>query len=136
MQNRSDICDGQGNLLAYTITDAWPEGLCAYSDEADYIQTLTWNYNEGKHLAAHQHLNVPREAAFTQEAVVMVRGRMRTTVFDEQRNLVAEVELRQGDAMVLLRGGHGYDILEDGTRVLEIKNGPYPGADADRVRIE
>jgi hypothetical protein len=35
----------------------------------------------------------------------------------------------------LLRGGHGYEILEDGTQVLEVKNGPYLGPDVDRRRL-
>jgi hypothetical protein len=43
--------------------------------------------------------------------------------------------LEAGDVLVLLSSGHGYRILEDGTRVIEIKNGPYPGADVDRRRI-
>ena len=36
----------------------------------------------------------------------------------------------------MLRGAHGYDILENGTQVLEVKNGPYVGAELDRKRIE
>ena len=38
--------------------------------------------------------------------------------------------------MICLEGGHGYEILEDNTRVLEIKNGPYPGPEKDRRRLE
>jgi len=44
-------------------------------------------------------------------------------------------EAGAGDVVILLRGGHGYDIIEDGTQVLEVKNGPYLGAEADRRRI-
>jgi len=40
------------------------------------------------------------------------------------------------ETLILLKGGHGYEILEDGTRVLEVKNGPYPGAEVDRRRLE
>lgn len=36
---------------------------------------------------------------------------------------------------MLLAGGHGYRIEADGTEVLEVKNGPYAGAAADRVRF-
>ena len=50
-------------------------------------------------------------------------------------NKVAELEVKGGDVIILLRGGHGYDILEDGTQVLEIKNGPYVGPDKDRRRF-
>ena len=37
---------------------------------------------------------------------------------------------------MLLECGHGYTILSDDTKVIEIKNGPYLGADVDRRRIE
>jgi len=48
---------------------------------------------------------------------------------------VAELVIGTGDVAILLRGGHGYEILEDGTEVLEVKNGPYVGADRDRRRL-
>lgn len=43
--------------------------------------------------------------------------------------------VKAGDILILLECGHGYKILEDNTKVLEIKNGPYLGADVDRRRI-
>ena len=48
---------------------------------------------------------------------------------------MADLEVNVGDVIILLRGGHGYDILDDDTEVLEIKNGPYVGSDLDRRRI-
>jgi len=33
---------------------------------------------------------------------------------------------------VILRGYHGYEILEDDTRVLEVKNGPFTSVEADK----
>ena len=132
---RTEIRDARGTLLAYTIPAEPPAGLTPYSSDADFVQALHWRYDAGKRLQAHEHLHVPRSATHTQEVVVVLRGRMRTTVFDAARKLVATVDLGPGEAMALLAGGHGYEILENDTRVLEIKNGPYPGAEADRVRF-
>lgn len=132
---RTEFRDAQGTLLAYTIPAEPPPGLTPYSSDADFVQALHWRYDAGKRLQAHQHLCVPRRATHTQEVVVVLRGRLRTTVFDAARKLVATVDLGPGEAMALLAGGHGYEILENDTRVLEIKNGPYPGAEADRVRF-
>ena len=50
-------------------------------------------------------------------------------------NFVEKLIAKEGDTLILLRGGHGYKVLEDGTQVLEIKNGPYVGAEKDRRRI-
>ena len=46
-----------------------------------------------------------------------------------------EIIVSQGEVIILLRGAHGYEILEDNTQVLEFKNGPYLGAEIDRKRI-
>jgi len=132
---RTDFRDDQGTLLAYTIPAEPPAGLTPYSDDAHFVQALHWHYDAGKRLQAHEHLKVPRQATHTQEVIVVQRGRVRTTVFDAAHRLVGTVDLGPGEAMVLLAGGHGYEILENDTRVLEIKNGPYPGAEADRVRF-
>ena len=132
---RSEFRDAQGTLLAYTIPAEPPAGLTPYSSDADFVQALHWRYDAGKRLQAHEHLQVPRSATHTQEVVVVLRGCMRTTVFDAAHKPIATVDLGAGEAMVLLAGGHGYEILENDTRILEIKNGPYPGAEADRVRF-
>ena len=48
---------------------------------------------------------------------------------------VETLQVRQGEILVLLESGHGYFIKEEDTNVLEIKNGPYLGAEIDRRRI-
>lgn len=87
-------------------------------------------------LKPHVHLMAPRKISHTQEVIVLLSGRLRADIFDLEHRPVEQVLLEAGECMVLLRGGHGYKILEDGTRVLEIKNGPYPGAEEDRERFD
>ena len=62
-------------------------------------------------------------------------GAIKARIFGLQDQPLAEFNAHEGDVVILLRGGHGYDIIEDGTQVLEIKNGPYLGAEVDRRRI-
>ena len=33
-------------------------------------------------------------------------------IFDEPEELVKRIELNSGDILILLKGGHGYEILE------------------------
>ncbi|MRI34332.1 hypothetical protein EOPP23_15185 [Endozoicomonas sp. OPT23] len=114
---------------------AWSEGLNFFSQDSEFIQVGVWGYGEGKELKAHIHNEVKREVLWTQEVLFVRQGRIRANVFDTQEQKVAELEVSAGDIIILLRGGHGYDILEDGTQVLEIKNGPYVGPDLDRRRL-
>lgn len=114
---------------------AWSGGLQFFSPEGDYQQVGTWGYEQGKRLLAHSHNEVSREVPWTQEVLYVRAGRLRAEIYDTADQKVADLEAGAGDILVLLRGGHGYHILQDGTQVLEIKNGPYVGADADRRRL-
>jgi len=123
-------------VLAVIIRDAdWEKGLNFISSEEDSQQVGTWGYDRGQRLAPHIHLNEPRMVTRTQEVIFVKSGLLRMDIYSEKREFLTSVELAKGDVAVLLQGGHGYEILEDGTKVLEIKNGPYVGADKDRERI-
>lgn len=114
---------------------AWQDGLNFFSEDGDFIQVGVWGYGAGKQLKAHIHNEVKREVLWTQEVLFVRSGKLRANIFNTHEEKVAELEVGAGDVIILLRGGHGYDILEDGTQVLEIKNGPYVGPDLDRRRF-
>ncbi len=129
------IKDGEVTLAIVLRDEDWEGGLNFISAESDYLQVGTWGYEKGKKLLSHIHLNAPREALRTQEVVLVKEGRLRADIYTEKEALLKSVELKKGDVIVLLAGGHGYEILADNTRVLEVKNGPYVGAEKDRKRI-
>ena len=115
--------------------DEWKEGLDFLTPDETYIQAGTWYYNKGKNLRAHWHIDNERLAVLTQETVYMVSGSMRVDLYDEDKNLFHQEILSQGDTMVILEGGHGYEILEDNTKVLEVKNGPFVSVEKDKAFI-
>lgn len=114
---------------------AWNDGLAFFSSDDDYVQVGTWKYPAGKKLLAHTHNEVARSVLWTQEVLLVRKGKIRASIYDTHEALVTQIDVSEGDIIILLRGGHGYEILEDNTQVLEIKNGPYVGADADRRRL-
>ena len=128
----------QGDLILaryIPAEDAWQDGLSFFSPDEDYIQVGTWGYDSGKALLAHTHNEVTRNVLWTQETLYIRKGRILVQVYDTNEKIVDEWQAAEGDIVILLRGGHGYQILEDGTQVLEVKNGPYVGADKDRRRL-
>jgi hypothetical protein len=129
------IADGNKTLAMVIRAKDWEAGLHFVSSEEDYQQVGLWGYDRGKNLSPHIHLSVPREVTRTQEVVFVKEGRIRADIYTEQEEFVTSVELCEGDTIILLHGGHGYEILEDNTKVLEVKNGPYVGAEQDRKRI-
>ncbi len=136
MSKAVEIKEGDLVLARHITADAaWQDGLNFHSQDNDFIQVGIWGYGSGKELKAHIHNEVKREVLWTQEVLFVRKGKLRANIFDTTEKKVAELEVNAGDVIILLRGGHGYDILEDGTQVLEIKNGPYVGPEMDRRRL-
>lgn len=115
--------------------DAWGGGLSFFSEDSEFIQVGTWGYSYGKELLAHSHNKVDRLVSWTQEVLYVKKGKIRANIYDTKNEKVGEFIGLEGDVLILLIGGHGYQILEDGTQVLEVKNGPYLGAEIDRRRF-
>jgi len=60
------------------------------------------------------------------------KGRRGVDFSNDERQLVSTRELREGDMILTVGGGHGFRMLED-TVLLEIKQGAYrAGADRER----
>lgn len=85
-------------------------------------------YPAGGTIARHLHRPLERHLVGTSEVLVLQRGRCELEVYNDARQLVATRELRAGDVMLMVGGGHGFRILED-TVFLEVKQGPYTGLD-------
>jgi hypothetical protein len=64
-----------------------------------------------------------------------MQGAVKASIYTEDDVLVEEHVLHANDTLILLSGGHGYEIVMDKTVVLEVKNGPYLGAEKDRTRL-
>jgi hypothetical protein len=126
--------EGRKIALKFGLEDLG-EGLSFLTEEQDLIQVGGWRYGAGKRLPAHVHNPVKREAGRTQELIYVVKGRVRAYVYDEDERLMEEVLLNPEEGMILFAGGHGYEVAQDGTVVLEMKNGPYVGAELDRRRL-
>jgi hypothetical protein len=109
------------------------KGLAFYSEDEEFLQVGTWRYDNGQQLRAHVHNIVPREIDRTNEVVIVLQGSMAARIFDEERHLVETVTVCQGEFLILMNGGHDYTILENDTRILEIKNGPFLGKEIDKT---
>ena len=130
------IIEKNGAVLAKHISrDDIKEGLSFFSDDAESLQVGTWVYNSGKELQAHIHNLVERRINRTHEVLYVISGSLEARIFDMEAQPVESFLVEQGEILMLMECGHGYKILSDDTRVIEIKNGPYPGAEADRYRI-
>jgi hypothetical protein len=79
-------------------------------------------------VARHVHRKLERHIVGTSEVLILKQGRCEIDIYNDDRELVTTRELRTGDVMLMVSGGHGFRMLED-TVLLEIKQGPYTGVD-------
>jgi mannose-6-phosphate isomerase-like protein (cupin superfamily) len=89
----------------------------------------------GHAIAAHSHL--PKDACpleSTQEFLLVVRGKMEVDFFDEMGRSFHTETMREGDALLHIRGGHAFRFFEE-TRLIEVKSGPYRGRENDKVLL-
>ena len=68
--------------------------------------------------------------------VYVKSGSMLATIVDQEMNFVEEIILNEGDMAIMAYGGHGYKILEDNTKIIEAKNGPFVSVEVDKVKYE
>jgi hypothetical protein len=113
----------------------WKEGLDFLTPSETFIQVGTWWYPEGKDLKAHRHILNKRTAERTQETVIVLNGRMRIDFFDDINTIFHQEILKAGDMCIILTVGHGYHILENNTRIVEVKNGPFLSVEKDKEMI-
>jgi hypothetical protein len=123
------------NLVIIIRNSSFEEGTHFFSEDKDYQQVGIWEYNKGKELIPHKHIIHLKSIERTQEVIYIIKGKVEAYIYNDNENLVKSTILCSGDTMITLNGGHGYKVLEDGTRVLEVKNGPYLGRSLDRKDI-
>ena len=83
----------------------------------------------------HYHRPFARDICDLQQMFVMQRGRVAILLYSDQGELLREVELGVGDAIVLIHGVHALRVLED-FQAISVKQGPFLGPEHDKVDVE
>ena len=120
--------------IAHSEKD-WQKGLDFLTPADLYVQVGTWWYDKGTTLDAHRHNDYERVSTRTHETVYVKQGKLRVLLYDEDDNYLTDFVLNHGDLVVLAYGGHGYQVLEDDTQVIESKNGPFTDVDRGKTRF-
>jgi hypothetical protein len=120
-----EIIAKDGVELCYIIREDLAPSDTTFITPADFKQQVGFvAYPAGGEVQRHLHLPLERSIVGTSEVLLIRRGRCILDVYDDAKELVASRELRRGDLMLLVGGGHGFRMLED-TLFLEVKQGPY-----------
>ena len=127
------IYDGD-NLLAIIVSDKFDEPGIHFFTPDDFSQQLAYmKHPKGKTIIPHVHNRVPRQVEYTQEVLFIKSGKIRVDFYDMEQKYLESHILSQHDVILLIKGGHGFEVLEE-IEMFEIKQGPYVGED-DKTRF-
>jgi mannose-6-phosphate isomerase-like protein (cupin superfamily) len=124
-----------GEMYALIVRDEFSQPGIRFFTPNNLSQQLAYmQHPAGKVIGAHFHNPVPRIVSFTQETLFIKRGRLRVDFFDHQQVYLESRELKAGDVILLIKGGHGFEVLEE-LEMIEVKQGPFAG-DQDKTRFD
>ena len=73
----------------------------------------------------HYHIKKTCKISYFSEVLLIKKGILKVKFYDENnKNLRKDKILRKDDIILLLKGGHGFEVLED-VDIIEVKQGPY-----------
>ncbi len=127
--------NGQIISIIYRDKD-WVKGLNFITPDELFVQVGSWWYDKGRKLDSHIHKEFDRNATRTQETIYVKQGAVKVLLYTEKEDFFQDYILHQGDLAVFGYGGHGYEILEDDTQIIESKNGPFISVDKDKKKFK
>jgi mannose-6-phosphate isomerase-like protein (cupin superfamily) len=122
-------------LLALIVSHQFNKPGIHFFSPDDLSQQLAYmRHPTGKIIQPHVHNPVPREVEYTQEVLFIKKGRLRVDFYNDQQDYLESRLLEAGDVILLVTGGHGFEVVEE-IEMIEVKQGPYVG-ERDKTRFQ
>lgn len=124
----------EDRVLALIISSDFSKPGIHFFTPNEFSQQLAYmNHPQGKVIQPHVHNPVPREVIYTQEVLLIKKGKLRVDFYSQQQQYLESRVLESGDIILLIEGGHGFEVLEE-LEMIEIKQGPFVG-EMDKTRF-
>lgn len=111
-----------------------PEGVNFVTSGDNPLQLGILKHQQGSKIKPHIHKSYPKTVNEVQEVLHIEYGKVEAEFYESAGKKVGSTVLNSGDTILLLSGGHGFNILED-SKMIEVKQGPYYGVEEDKERI-
>jgi mannose-6-phosphate isomerase-like protein (cupin superfamily) len=114
-------------LLAIFVSNRFATPGIHFFTPNDLSQQLAFmRHPVGKIIQPHLHNQVTREIQYTQEVLFVRKGKLRVDFYNNDREYLESRILETGDVILLVTGGHGFEVIEE-VEMFEVKQGPYVG---------
>lgn len=124
-----------GKMLALILRHDFDQDGIHFFTPSDFSQQLAYMKRPKDYVIdPHVHNPVARNIEWTQEVLLIKKGKVRVDFYDDKRVYLESRLLVKGDVILLAQGGHGFTMLEE-SEIIEIKQGPYAG-EQDKTRFK
>jgi hypothetical protein len=114
-------------FIALIISSQFHQPGINFFTPHDFSQQLAYiSHPAGEAIQPHVHNVITREVKRTQEVLLIKKGKLRVDFYNNQQEYMESYVVESGDVVLLVDGGHGFEVIED-IEMLEIKQGPYTG---------
>jgi hypothetical protein len=127
-------CNGKVHAI-FGDVNKMDDGTTFIGAPGERLQFSVLRHKRGKVFQSHIHKHRPRLIRQTQESWVVLKGIVKVFIFDEKKKAIHMQIMLAGQFYVSYMGGHGYEILEDDTIVIENKLGDFIGVDEDKEKF-
>lgn len=122
-------------LYAIIVRASFREAGIHFFSTPELSQQLAFmSHPEGKSIAPHRHNKVTREVHYTQEVLLIQKGKLQVDFYTVSEDYIESRVLCAGDIILLCSGAHGFHVLEP-VEMFEVKQGPYSGEN-DKTRFD
>jgi hypothetical protein len=124
-----------GEIYAVKVSANYSKPGITFFTPDEFSQQLAYmEHPKGKIIDPHIHNLTERTVFYTNEVLIIKKGLLRVDFYDDGKNYLRSTIMASGDVLLLIRGGHGFEVLED-LQMYEVKQGPYVG-EGDKTRFK
>lgn len=99
----------------------------------DYtLQVGLLEHPAGHKVRPHRHPDLHYDVSTTQEFLYIESGEVEATLYREDWSILTTCTLKAGDFALFVFGGHSFE-MKTKVRIIEIKQGPYPGDNKAKI---
>ena len=112
--------------LALIIKNSYlkKKGVNFFTDNKLSQQVAYMSHKKGHLIQPHIHKKRLKKIYDTCEVLIILEGSIKVNFFSNNKKYLFNKILKTNDIIILLTGGHGFEILKN-SKFIEVKQGPY-----------
>lgn len=127
MKNNIMEIKDKNKILALFFTNKLKADGVRFLTPSSYpLQIGLLEHKNGRDVPPHKHRDLKYNVNTTQEFLYIEKGRADIKVFNNKWQQIKKLTMGKGDFILFIKGGHSVKIHKN-TRIIEIKQGPFPG---------